>query len=162
VKAADAVVVTKCPLHIGEVERSAMAARLGLGHIPIFFSGLHYGTPLALRSQAALQAGDEVVVVTAIADARLFMEHVRASYRVVQHLEFRDHAVFTEQEIAQWGAKKSGQHVNVLTTEKDAMRLLTLHWPTELRVFYIPIEVVLIGDGEQERLSSLIRQKSAL
>lgn len=159
VNKADALIITKCPQPLDSTQRSEWISRLALDQKPIFFTGLTYGAPLAVRTSEPLLAGDAVVVVSAIADASLFVRHVRASYRVLAHFDYADHAPFSQQEIDRWQAKKSGQYLNVLTTEKDVMRLLTLSWPDTLRVYYIPIEVVFIGEGEQDRFVNFIQNK---
>lgn len=159
VKRADALIISKCPQPLDPSQRSEWISPLALHQKPIFFTGLTYGAPLAVRTSEPLLAGDEVVVVSAIADASLFVRHVRASYRVLAHFDYADHAPFSKQEIDRWQAKKSGQYLNVLTTEKDVMRLLALVWPDALRVYYIPIEVAFIGEGEQDRFVNFIQNK---
>lgn len=159
VQAADAVIVTKCPDNILPEARASFSQKLGVGQKPVFFSGLRYGQPVALHEQYAIANGDAVVVVTAIADARLFVEYIQASYSVLAQFEYADHASFTSDHVAAWQAKKSGQYVNVLTTEKDAMRLMLLSLPPDIRVFYIPIEVELLGEGELQRFSEFLHHQ---
>jgi tetraacyldisaccharide 4'-kinase len=159
VKKADAVIVSKCPVNISKDDRTNMANRFDLAGVPVFYSRIAYGLPIAIQNGGSLSDGDSVLVVTGIANADLFLQYVNSCYHVVDHMSYPDHASFSTADLAEWGAKKSGQHINVLTTEKDAMRLFGMNLPQELRVFYIPIEVVLIGEGEEERLKSLILKK---
>jgi tetraacyldisaccharide 4'-kinase len=159
--AADAVIVTKCPDDLTLEDCQKMKKKLSFLHCPIFFTGLVYGEPIVLGKFPLLERGAEVLLVSAIADAQLFEEYSNEHYRVIDHVAYGDHYTFSSADISNWRAKKSGQYLYVLTTEKDAMRLKPMVLPSDLRVYYIPVEVQLLGEGEQDRMKALIDTKLA-
>ncbi|WP_139921600.1 tetraacyldisaccharide 4'-kinase [Hymenobacter sp. DG01] len=158
---ADVVVVTKCPAYLSATIRQEIARRIERytrPAVPVLFSCYHYGAAVPLTAKAPPEPGSEVVVLTGIAQPEPLLEHLRsAGYRVVYHARFPDHHVFTAAELWELTAQLApGQ--SVLTTQKDAARLLE---PTlaavvaDMPVFYIPIEVRFLADGEA-RLAALL------
>jgi tetraacyldisaccharide 4'-kinase len=88
-----------------------------------------------------------VVAVCGIANPYPFVEYINNSYTEKQQLIFPDHHRFTEKDIQKihrcWD-RSMRRNCAVITTEKDAMRLLDGELRKEvekLPVFYIPIEV---------------------
>jgi tetraacyldisaccharide 4'-kinase len=83
-----------------------------------------------------------VVAVAAIASPERFKRALEADgWRVTAMLGFRDHHAFTVRDIAQMGrAVTTTGAQGVLTTEKDAMRLLPLR-PLAVAVAAVPLRV---------------------
>lgn len=164
---ADAVIITKCAPDLSEAARAEIAAqvrRYARPEVPVLFSAYEYGPPVPVPGTAAAGgacapgSGGEVVLLTGIAQPGPLLVHLAAAgYRVAHHARFADHHAFTPAEIAALAAQcQPGQHV--LTTQKDAARLqepALAASVADLPVFYIPITVRFLADGEA-RLASLL------
>lgn len=161
-KRAHCVVLTKCPHALSVEEHTRFERRLALPGQAFACSTLRYGRPIPLwdgsvgdrewQGEAGWQG--RVVVLTAIASARLFVEYVRSHWEVEDVLSLRDHSPFGARHVS-WAEAAVGRGAVVLTTEKDAMRLRDVvveDSPLAKRICYIPIEVEWLGaDGEKVR-----------
>ncbi|UYZ63952.1 tetraacyldisaccharide 4'-kinase [Hymenobacter weizhouensis] len=164
---ADVVIVTKCDPQLSEAARAAIRRRIGRyarPGVPVLFSTYAYGRPVPVPGTATGAApGPEVVVLTGIAQPGPLLEYLAAAgYRVLHHARFPDHHAFRPAELRQLAAQlRPGQCV--LTTQKDAARLLEPALAAsmaDLPVFYIPIDVRFMADGEtrlQELLTPLFQ-----
>jgi len=112
----------------------------------VFFSNITYKVPQALNNKTTNIAFDKIstaLMLTGIANPEVFREHVSSSYEILDQLIFDDHHQFKLADI-QLLKKLAKIHPEavILTTEKDAMRLL--EWKSELEdlpIYYIPIKV---------------------
>ncbi|WP_019947218.1 tetraacyldisaccharide 4'-kinase [Hymenobacter aerophilus] len=163
---ADAVIITKCAPDLSAAARAAITAqvhRYARPAVPVLFSGYDYGPPVPVPGTAAglvaaPAGGSEVLLLTGIAQPGPLLAHLAAAgYRVAHHARFADHHAFTSAELAALAAQcQPGQCV--LTTQKDAARLqepALAASVADLPVFYIPITVRFLADGEA-RLASLL------
>jgi tetraacyldisaccharide 4'-kinase len=163
---ADAVIVTKCALDLSAAARASITGqvrRYARPEVPVLFSAYDYGPPVpvpgtAAGRTAAPPAGGGVLMLTGIAQPGPLLAHLAAAgYRVAHHARFADHHAFTPAEIAALAAQcQPGQCV--LTTQKDAARLqepALAASVADLPVFYIPITVRFLADGEA-RLAALL------
>ncbi|UOQ77411.1 tetraacyldisaccharide 4'-kinase [Hymenobacter sp. 5516J-16] len=158
---ADVVVVTKCAPQLSATIRQEITRRIrryARPGVPVLFSCYEYGAPVPVTAGPLQLPGAEVVLLTGIAQPGPLLEHLRAAgYRVVHHASFPDHHVFQAEELRQLAAQlRPGQ--SVLTTQKDAARLLepaVAAIVAAMPVFYIPIEVRFLADGET-RLAELL------
>lgn len=126
---ADVFVVTKTPPDTEPASRSNVKEALAAYRQPIFFSSIRYESIRTLTSQAhpTPPAGSSVVLITGIANPERFHRAAANRFEVVHHFSYRDHHAFTPRNlnsirdfIGNFDRSLSG----VLTTEKDAMRLL--------------------------------------
>ncbi|WP_218136903.1 tetraacyldisaccharide 4'-kinase [Hymenobacter terrestris] len=163
---ADAVIITKCAPDLSVAARAAITAqvrRYARPEVPVLFSAYDYGPPMPVPGTAAGRvsgpaSGSEVLLLTGIAQPGPLLTHLAAAgYRVAHHARFADHHDFTPAEIATLAAQcQLGQCV--LTTQKDAARLQESALAAsvaDLPVFYIPITVRFLADGEA-RLVALL------
>ncbi|MDP6908690.1 MAG: tetraacyldisaccharide 4'-kinase, partial [Flavobacteriales bacterium] len=98
----------------------------------------------------------KVILLSGIGNPRRFENTAGKLFDVVDHVTYSDHHVYTQTEfkslrkkLDRYGAAVSG----VLTTEKDAMRLMGSPVLNELgqsAVFYLPIDVSITGEEEQK------------
>lgn len=150
---ADVVVVTKCPLSLGEVKQQEIKehiSRFTGDQVPVFFAGVQYGTPIGINNDAVLEEGNAVHMASGIAFNKDFQEHVKRHYNVEDVYEYADHHFFTSREVQQWKDSYWRHAVPFVVTEKDAMRLsgkinvdnfgVPLH--------YIPVEMVFLSGSE--------------
>ncbi len=169
---ADVVVVTKCPAFPSVAERERWRRELGLrvGQ-ELFFSGIRYVTPRyvsrPIGSTVQYPSGDQggVVLITGIADPAPLVKHVQGLFATVEHVAFPDHHRFTAsdlQGLAARCAKFAPGPKMLITTEKDAMRLLPLlpgSALSDLPLAVIAMEAVILN--EPERFAALIRDHVA-
>lgn len=119
---ADIIVVTKNPSDSNEADHLKIKNKLNPNlNQKTFFSYLVYDTVLKgngpLKNLSDL-ANEKITLVTGIADATPLLSFLSESGISFEHLRFKDHHEFTEQQIKLIASKP-----NLITTEKDYMRL---------------------------------------
>ena len=156
-KRANVVVVTKCPPQVSREEKQAIIAEISpLPHQKIFFSTIFYGAPYHIthRNVQEFTEHTEVLLITGIANPRPLKEYLEDRVDSYQMMHFGDHHIFTIddwKEIKTRFQKMEAKNKIVLTTEKDAMRLLKFSNEMDGMPFYvIPIEHSFLFDGERE------------
>lgn len=141
-KAADAILVTG-----SDAGPADLAARLGVRHA--FEVIVAYGAPRFLEPFGTLvspTAGRRALAVAGIARPARFFDAARAQgWEIVQELAFRDHHWFSESDLKRMLSTARAANAGViLTTEKDAMRLLALRLAPIPRTFaYLPMTVAV-------------------
>ena len=86
-----------------------------------------------------------------------FLEGLRKHYRVIEELVYDDHHVYRRHDL-QTMIDAAGEHAVIITTEKDAVKLLNRDKiPAELRsrLYYIPISITFIGSSPADFLLKL-------
>jgi tetraacyldisaccharide 4'-kinase len=141
VRRADALVV----LDATPAEAAALAARWGVAHAfttvarPSVARAIDpWGGPLRLPRERP------VVAVAGIArPERFFADLEHAGWHLADRLAFRDHHAFTAADVAAMAARvQETGAAAVITTEKDAVRLLPLR-PLGLAAAYVPLTVTI-------------------
>ena len=144
---ADIVVVTKCPPSLSKPKRDEYRRKLRLGSRQhLFFSHIDYQPPRSLLDDNEWHPVKEILLVTGIAHPDPLKRHLERQ-STVTHLAYPDHHAFSTADCHRIAArfrslKESSKAV--VTTEKDAMRLLSAparEQLKELPIFYIPIQV---------------------
>ncbi|MBD5218532.1 MAG: tetraacyldisaccharide 4'-kinase [Bacteroidales bacterium] len=163
---ADMVIVTKCPDTMSPLDYRLVEKNLDLlAFQKSYFSGLEYkglrpvfpdDRPYSV-SLHSLSKKDTVLLVTGIAHPRTFIRHFRKFPFRVKVNHFPDHHDFSRsdmQKILQKFGGMKGERKVIITTEKDAVRLVNNpYFPEELKplTYYIPIEVKMVeerGDSD--------------
>jgi len=122
----------------------------------IFGSKLKTGKLVQISgTEMSLEKIDKVFLFSGIENADRFTDTAKLQFEVVWHCVFSDHHNYTlgEFRLLQKKIDSFGAAVNaVLTTEKDAMRLMNVPFLKELKtpVFYLPIEVSITGNEAQK------------
>lgn len=163
---ADIIIVTRIPQLFSPMERRIISERLHLKpYQKIYFSFIKYGEFKAFHnSQEQVMPGKEyyferkfsIVLFTGIANPQPLLDYLKGKGAEVMHLKYRDHHRYTIsdiQRIKQIFDNIATDNKILLTTEKDAMRLLLPGYRDiiqKLPLFYIPIETGLIGKDESE------------
>jgi len=156
-KRADIIVVTKCPADLSRGEKEKITEEISpLAHQKVFFTTIHYGTPYRIldRSEAELTPDTEILLVTGIANPRPLKQYLTEHSRAFWMMAYGDHHIFSIDDLKEIIKKfdtLSGPEKIVLTTEKDAVRLMKFGKELEgLPVYVIPVEHrFLFGEGEQ-------------
>ena len=175
---ADIVVVTKCPDDVKPLEFRMLKNNLKLFHYQkLFFSRFIYRDPVPLFSDSAaplgalkwLEKNDTILAVCGIGNPRPFVEYLRSFGMRVKVCLFSDHHYYNARDfktIEQRFDKLSGERKLILTTEKDAVRMLSSRdFPESLKPFihFIPVEVNFVGledESFDETLNKLIRNSN--
>jgi tetraacyldisaccharide 4'-kinase len=150
---AQVIVVTKCKPDLTEEERLLLINEINpLPHQKVFFSTIAYGTPYHITNQAGINLDEqtEVLLVTGIANPRSIKSYLEDQVDTYYLMNYSDHYIFS---IDDWrDIKKRFTQIEadkkiILTTEKDAMRLLKFEQELAGVPFYvIPIEPYFLFD----------------
>ena len=163
-KAADSIIITKCPPYINEEERESWIDSAGLRDCGknIYFTTIEYGTP-----QAVFPEGDKryaysprAILFSGIANNRPMRQYVAESYRILKTLDFPDHHKYSASDIRSiYSASKANPTALVLTTEKDAQRIMERKDIPDIlksKLFYLPIKVRFIDPAQEKSFRKML------
>ena len=149
-KRADIIIVTKCPNSISDDEKNKITSSLKpLQHQHVLFSSIVYSNTIkndVEEMPLAKLKGKKITLVTGIANAKPMVEYLSSEGLTFDHLNFKDHHDFSENDINLFKSKEL-----IITTEKDFVRLQP-HLKDNTNVFYIPIETSIDKASEFNRL----------
>lgn len=163
-KRADLIVVTKSPSGISEEEREKVTAEINpLPHQKVFFSAISYGTPYHITKHDFCFVGEEteVLLVTGIANPKPLKNYLEERVGTYYMMSYPDHYIFTMvdwREIKKRFEQMEAEKKIVLTTEKDAMRLIKFKNEIGGMPFYVlPIEHKFLFHQENEFNNEVIQ-----
>lgn len=146
-KRAEVIIVTKCKSDMPLAEMDKIIKEISpLPNQQVFFTTIIYGTPYHMIKHTPIEidAQTEVLLVTGIANPRPLKEHLESRVNTYYMMHYGDHHIFS---IDDWrDIKKRFESIDaeqkiILTTEKDAMRLMKFETELQSLPFYvIPIE----------------------
>ncbi len=140
-KRADVIIVTKCPDNISEEEKTSIVRRLKPeANQTMFFSSISYSNKIFSKdTEKELEHLNhtEFTLITGIADASPLVNHLKKLSFNFEHLNFKDHHVFSDTELNALAEKSL-----IITTEKDFVRLKDA-LPSD-KLFYLPIEANIL------------------
>lgn len=168
---ADIIIVSKTPAIFSPIERRHILSKINpLDHQHVFFSFIKYysfthffnkNTYLEADFKEVINKETEVLVFAGIANPALLEDFVRSKSKSYKLICFDDHHVFSTADLDkirnEFESMRSSKKV-ILTTEKDAMRLLPLNLSTDwskLPLFFISIAVQL-HQQDEENFNQLI------
>jgi tetraacyldisaccharide 4'-kinase len=161
-KRAQLVVVTKCSPDITYVEKEQVAKSLMLRpKQELYFSAIGYHTPyhIITKETKPLQPDMEALLVTGIARPQAIKKYLDEELRSYNSLSFRDHHIFDIDDLKQIKkefATLRSKNAIILTTEKDAVRLVKFGDElNELPLYVLPIETQILF-GEEEKLVTTV------
>ncbi len=148
---ADIIIVTKCPDNISETTKKNYIQHINPSSTQnVFFSHVKYGVFKSLTNFNKSEITTEsIILVTGIARAEALLNHLSKSFKIIKHFNFTDHYKFREndiEEIHNLLVKFADDFPVIITTEKDAMRLLNEPLKSKIESkpwFYQEIEVEL-------------------
>ena len=162
-KAADIIIVTKCPAYLDDWERSQWAKYLRLkAEQKLFFTTLTYGTmePVFPEGDARYTYSKRLVLFTGIANDAPLRGFLSDSYKIVRRIGFPDHHRYTRADIGTLkAAVKEFPTACLVTTEKDAQRIVDAKKvPQELRkrMFYIPVQASVLPPEEDTAFTEVL------
>ena len=140
---ADIIVVTKCPEDLSEDGRRSLATEIGpRPHQELFFSSIRYGTPYHITRQTVTYIDDtvEVLLVTGIANPAPLKEWLNEKSGTYYEIAYGDHHIFTIDDLETITRRFDGIQAAsklILTTEKDAVRLIKFRQELDQLPFYV-------------------------
>jgi tetraacyldisaccharide 4'-kinase len=155
-KRAEVIVVTKCKPDLQPEEKESIIREIDpLKQQKVFFTAIAYGVPYHIthRTFHQIDESTEVLLVTGIANPRPLKNFLEDRIHTYYMMHFNDHHIFS---IDDWrDIKKRFENIEadrkiILTTEKDAMRLLKFSSEIDGMPFYVmPIEHKFLFNEEQ-------------
>ena len=153
---ADIIIFTKCPDTMQPVDM--LSTRTQINPFPyqtLYYTSLSYGEPKGLFTDKKIELyGKEVLLITGIAQPQHLHKHLEQYARLITALKYPDHHRFTSydiQEIAEdYEGLANGNRV-IITTEKDAARLISMEIPESIKndIYTIGIEIEFLFNGKQ-------------
>lgn len=150
-KRADIIVVTKSPNVISPYNKRDVENSLKpLPHQKVFYSYIDYQEfkPFSKTSyEFDIKEAKTALLFCGIANTYSLEDHLKRKYNTVAKVQFNDHHDFTEKDIDMVIERYNaliGKHKIIVTTEKDAMRLINSSFVNkfdDIPVFTIPIKV---------------------
>ena len=163
IKAADAVIVTKCPASLTEWDRQEMRRRLKLEDSQkLFLTTVAYDTPEPVFPEADSRYtySQRLILVSGIANDAPLRSQLSDTYKISERLSFGDHHKFSRADIHRIEkAVKEFPTACIMTTEKDAQRLRDAKKvPDKIRqrLFYIPVKAEFFTPEEDAAFTSFI------
>ena len=159
---ADVIIVTKCREGMSEDERRAIAMEIGPGsHQQLFFTSIQYGNPYHITRHETVVIDDqtEVLLVTGIANPAPLKRWLGDRASAYDEMAYSDHHIFSIDDLQAIFRRFMGLTAAkkiILTTEKDAVRLIKFREEMEAWPFYVlPIAPSFLF-GEEARFTDLI------
>jgi tetraacyldisaccharide 4'-kinase len=162
-KRADILVVTKCPPTLSEHERFLIMKELNpQKHQEVFFTSIEYKTPyhIITKEKRPLSKTEEVLLVCGIANPEPLTSYIHEHTKTYDALFYSDHHLFNVDDISD--IKERFDRMNdgndfILTTEKDAVRILKFeNFLQDLPFYVLPISIHFLFN-QKEQFDELIR-----
>jgi len=157
---ADIIILTKCSdfKSLNELE---LTKKINLAkHQSLFFSKVVYGDVYELNTFKVVDnTKKNIILVTGIAKPNPLLNYLKKNYNVLEHCKFTDHYRFKEKDIDDISnllIKFADLDPIIITTEKDAMRLIGCEFEVKVKGqpwFYQTITVEL---DDKEKFDKLI------
>jgi len=163
-KKADIIVVTKCKFELTADEADQLSEEISPSPgQQLFFSSIQYGNPYHITNNAPfeLDTTTEVLLVTGIASPQPLKRLLEERCHTYQLMSFSDHYIFRIddlRDIRRRFDRIEAPKKIVLTTEKDAMRLMKFKNELEkLPVYVIPISHHFLFEDETKFLNEVTK-----
>lgn len=153
---ADIIIFTKCPDTMQPVDM--LSTRTQINPFPyqtLYYTSLSYGEPKGLFTDKKIELyGKEVLLITGIAQPQHLHKHLEQYASLITALKYPDHHRFTSydiQEIAEDYEELANGNRVIITTEKDAARLISMEIPESIKndIYTIGIEIEFLFNGKQ-------------
>lgn len=156
-KRAHIIVVTKCPVALSAEEKLKMQKQIKLQKEQhLFFTAIQYGQPyhIVTKQPASITQQQEILLVCGIANPQPLKDFLTAHVASFTELRYNDHHIFTIDDLKEIRKKfeqLGGSNKLILTTEKDAVRLLKFSGELQdLPLYVLPVKHrFLFGEGTQ-------------
>ena len=163
IKAADIVIVSKCPKYMDDWEMEKWTKRLGLKENQhLFFTTISYDTPVAIfpEGDSRYLYAQKLILFSGIANDAPLARQLTNNYQIVKHFNFPDHHKFSRADILSIrNAADNFPTSVVMTTEKDCQRVRDSKAVPEslkTRLFYAPIKTEFLNEEDKARFTSVL------
>ncbi len=164
---ADIVIITKCPKDLKPMEYRVLTKAMDLyPYQALFFTTLNYGNlhPVFGGEDKPLDSIDhhnQILLLTGIASPRQMILDLEPQCRHITPLTFSDHHQFTAKDARTINETfaSMGPGKIIITTEKDATRLLTLDGLSDEvkeNIYALPIEIKFALEQEKDFNNKII------
>ncbi|MEO7309613.1 MAG: tetraacyldisaccharide 4'-kinase [Chitinophagaceae bacterium] len=160
---ADILIVTKCAEDFSVTDKRETIDKLKPTPTQhVFFSTISYGVPYHVNTRETFYLHEhcEVLLVCGIANPRPLKQYLEKQTATYLEKTYNDHHIFSIDdlnEIKDRFSKLDGLQNIILTTEKDAVRLLKFEKElADMPLYVLPIEHKILFN-EAQKLQSLIR-----
>jgi tetraacyldisaccharide 4'-kinase len=165
IKAADIVIVSKCPKYMEEEDKAKWAKKLKLKESQhLFFTTIAYDTPQAIfpEGDSRYLYAKNLILFSGIANDAPLARQLTTDYKIVKHFNFPDHHKFSRSDIYSIrNAADSFPTSVIMTTEKDCQRVRdSKAVPESLkqRLFYAPIKTEFLRPEDNERFKFILKE----
>jgi tetraacyldisaccharide 4'-kinase len=151
---AQMIVVTKCPETLDELEMSQIRRTIWPEpHQSLYFASLKYGGLIQFSGTATdINEVDDFLAFSGIANPQLFEKECRKLFSPKKFKNYPDHYQFSGADIQNLCAECGtfgGQRPALLTTEKDAVRIMELSIPESIPMFFLPVEFRILKEEKK-------------
>ncbi len=162
-KRAQVIIVTKCPNDLSaEMKQKIIRSLKPEASQKIFFTTIEYGTPYHIFNHGdewMITPRDEVLLVCGIANPKPLKEYLLAKTHTYYQQDYSDHHIFSIDdlnEIRERFEEIDAKDKMILTTEKDAVRLLKFtEQLASLPMYVLPIRHFFLF-GEEQQFNELV------
>jgi tetraacyldisaccharide 4'-kinase len=162
-KRSDIIVVTKCKQDLAATERLKIIQEISPSEKQyVFFSTIHYGNAYHIinKSSYIINEKTEVLLVTGIANPEQLKKYLINNSNSFYEISYSDHYIFSIDDLNEMMRRFNqikALNKIILTTEKDAVRLLKFQQELVHLPFYVvPIEPDFLF-GEKSKFNSLVK-----
>jgi tetraacyldisaccharide 4'-kinase len=146
-KRADIIIVTKCPVNLPESEKEKIKKQLSAYKVQhILFTTTEYQTPyhIITKNKQSFLLSNEVLLVYGIANPQALKEYISENTAAYEEIGYNDHHIFSIEDlkdISKKFEKIKAANKFILTTEKDAVRLIKFKKQLEgLPLYVLPVK----------------------
>ena len=154
---ADIIIFTKCPTSILPVDMLSTRSQISpFPYQTLYYTTLSYKEPKGLFTNKKLNLqGKEIILLTGIAQPQHLHKHLEKYASLITALKYPDHHKFTShdiKELAEDFEKLNSDNRAIITTEKDASRLISINIPENIKndIYTIGIEIKFLFNGKQD------------
>lgn len=162
-KRANLIVVSKTPRDLDDAKKTEIVEKLKpLPHQKVFFSTLEY-EPLKAVNATAFETdpedADASMVFCGVANPKPLLENIKAQFKHVDVMTFRDHHGYNENDIKtllQHFQNLEGNNRIIVTTEKDYARLTNSPYLCQFESVPLFVAPISIKISEEEKFNEEI------
>jgi tetraacyldisaccharide 4'-kinase len=171
-KRANILVVTKCPPNLTQEKRETIIRKIQpLPHQQLFFTAIEYGNAYHILNNAdewVLTPSQEILLVCGIANPQPLKKFLSEQVHTYYQKTYSDHHIFSIDDLKEINTEFQqiqSREKAILTTEKDAVRLLKFkHELVGMPLFVLPIRhKFLFNEGNlfNQKLISFVKDFSS-
>lgn len=162
-KRADIIIVTKCDADLSQSKAAEIIREISpLSGQTVLFAAMEYGTPYHIlngENTRVLDQNTEVLLVTGIANIRPLKKYLHEQVHSYDQLTYNDHHIYDiddMDDIASRLQKIKGENTIIVTTEKDAVRLIKFkEYLADQPLYVLPVKHRILFNQETLLLNRL-------